>query len=191
MNPEIKVELQVPDLWYDFYARVLPGTAFIAALRYVVLGTTSTPSVTEIIAILWMGYFSALLTQPLASRLTGWIERLAKTIAGEPDRLYIRRVQEVLGSDSRKAMILSKMHGEVAFFVQLGLLTLLTLLAESLAPSPRHPLGARALLFGALACAVLALDVAHRRLQRARDYSAVQPTPAAQPPAALAESAGS
>src|SRR5260221_584409 len=46
------------------------------------VGNYSVPSATEMAAILGIGYFSALLTQPVASRVCERIERLAESLAG-------------------------------------------------------------------------------------------------------------
>lgn len=170
MGADLKTELTVPDLWFDLYARALPGSAFVGVARCALLGNCTVPSATEMLALLAVGYFAALLSQPLASRLCGWIERLAERLAGNRDRLFVRRTQELLGSESRRSMIISKMHGEVTFFVQLAVLSVAYYCLERWSTAPVSHLG-YALWICSGAFLVCALEVAHRRYQRAADYS--------------------
>lgn len=124
MSNGINAELKVPDLWYDFYARILPGSAFVAVVRLTIIKNFLVPDFHEIFIIALAGYFCALLTQPLSSRIAiyieGYIEKRKSPNKG--DRLFVRRVQAKLGRTSRESMILSKMHGEIVFFIQLFVL---------------------------------------------------------------------
>ena len=43
MSPSIQTELKIPDLWYDFYTRLIPGTAFIASTRILFLNSCKLP----------------------------------------------------------------------------------------------------------------------------------------------------
>jgi len=170
MNGELKTELRIPDLWYDFYARVLPGAAFVAALKVLVFHNQAIPEVREIVLLIFAGYFCALMTQPVASRLTGRIEDTVELYeAPNKDRLYIRKVQAKLGRTSRESMILSKMHGEVVFFIQLFVLGTLFLIIQ-LVRCSTEMLGWN--IVAVLAFILAALEVASRRLKRAIDYNA-------------------
>jgi hypothetical protein len=164
---EIKKELQIPDLWFDFYARLVPGVAFASALRFFVLFDKSVPSWNEIAGIAAGGFFCALLTQAVASRLTGKIESMVERLK-KVDELHIATIQRMLGSSSRKAMILSKMHGEVTCFVQLGILSVIFLLisiVKNLGWHVQTGVGVLILLsFGS------AFEVADRRLKKALRY---------------------
>jgi hypothetical protein len=166
MGADVKADLHIPDLWFDFYARLLPGVAFVGAIRCFLLGNVALPSWTEIFVLLGLGYFVALLTQPIGSRSAGWIERLAELSHGVKEKLFIRRVQKALGPDSNQSMILFKMHGEVTFFVQLGWLSLVYWLVQQFADRPVMLLKCYPLLFAAV-CGMLAFEVALRRLERA------------------------
>jgi hypothetical protein len=84
MGDGFNAELKVPDLWYDFYARLLPGTAFVGCVRFFVFGKNGVASTIEALAILGIGYFSAMLTQPLASELTLGIHWLTERLHGIP-----------------------------------------------------------------------------------------------------------
>ena len=159
MSGELKADLQIPDLWYDFYARLLPGAVFVVAIRCYVFNNTTLPGAGEMFVLAAAGYLSGLLTQPLASRLTGAIERFAAWHRSK-ERHYIGTVQQRLGESSRKSMILSKMHGEVAFFAQLGILSVVFGLLERAQYIP--------FILAPFALAA-AFEVALRRLQRAMD----------------------
>jgi len=150
---------------------LLPGTAFAFAVRLFLFDQKNLPTLSELAVLALAGYFSALLTQPIASRIVGWIEDWAeRKMAG--DLLYIRKVQEQLGSSSRRAMILSKMHGEVTFFVQLGVLSLLFLAVNALSAAGYAPCPWWALLIFVVAAGD-AVDVAFRRVKRARNERSV------------------
>jgi hypothetical protein len=109
---DIKVELNIPDLWYDFYARLLPGAIFVAAIYFLWPDAPSWPTALQTVMLLAAGYVSALVSQPVASELTWGIEWL---VAGMK-HLYVERIaQNVTPHESQ---ILSKMHSEVTFFTQ-------------------------------------------------------------------------
>lgn len=125
MSPDIKTELHIPDLWYDFFARLLPGITFISALRLLVFSNKTFPDFAEMIALVFAGYISALITQPLSSWITGLIQsKFGRLPSGEQDRvIFIRKIQQNLGESSRQTLVLSKMHAESTFFVQLAVLS--------------------------------------------------------------------
>lgn len=164
MEHGVTTELKVPDLWFDFYARLLPGSAAVAAFRFLVLKKHDVPELREMALWAFGGYLIALLCQPLSSRITGWIEDKV-----EKRRNRIREIQAKLGRDSREAMILSKMHGEVTFFTQLAVLALVLAAIQAI----ERPYGVPGLLWNLL-FAVLSIggarEVAGRRFQRAKDY---------------------
>lgn len=160
-------ELKVPDLWYDVYARLIPGTAFVGLSRLLILGKLDVPSATEVGILAAMGYAVALLTQPFASRLAGGVERLAEQ-RRKVNRHHVRKIQATLGRGSREAMIISKMHGEVVLFCQLFLLAIVFVVVQLV----RLPPHGRWLWWNAgfaVFCGIAAIEVATRRLDRALD----------------------
>jgi len=160
-------DLKVPDLWYDLYARLLPGGAFVAVIRVLILSKIDVPSYSELLVLGAAGYFCGLLSQPIASNVARLMERLSEQWK-EKDRLYVRNVQVRLGRGSREAMILSKMHGEVVFFSQLAVLSgAFGVLRWTTGPPPWLAVGANVPCLGFFVCA--ALEVAFRRLKRAID----------------------
>ncbi|MBI3193993.1 MAG: hypothetical protein HYZ34_05915 [Ignavibacteriae bacterium] len=171
MGTEIKSELKIPDLWYDFYARIIPGTAFTACVRVGILGYVNTPSFEEMVILVAIGYFVALLTQPISSRITKIIEDVMLTLAKRPKEFF-RTVQKSLGNSSRQVLILSKMHSEATFFIQLSNLSLVYLALEKLHGAPRISTGYGTVI-ATLIFALFAFEVTGRRIRRANDYDKV------------------
>ncbi len=148
-------ELNIPDIWYDFYARLLPGTAFALATRYVLLNIQTVPTATELFIFLGIGYFLGLITQPLASRSRYALEDLARIPRKIEDKFFIRKVQKKFEPDSRISMTISKMGGEITFFVQVGLFFIIYFFAESFATDPLLRLNYWAFFFAMVAFLVL------------------------------------
>jgi len=161
---DLRTELQIPDLWFDFYARLVPGTAFVAATRVWILGQTSMPGGVEAMVLAALGYLVGLVFQPLSSRLTAWVEELVARLHGK-DEGFVTRVTLCLGTTSRWSMILGKMHGETTMYMQFALLTLtFRVLAE--APSSNASAGSFSLWAAAL-FVLFVFEVADRQMQRA------------------------
>lgn len=119
MSTSIEAKLNIPDLWYDFYARFLPGLAFVAALYYFLIDVPKMPDGNMIIVGIFAGYLTGLITQPISSRLAGWIHRIVASVHHE-DPLYVDYAKKQF--DNRHSMIISKMHGETVFFIQCAIL---------------------------------------------------------------------
>jgi hypothetical protein len=121
---DIKVELNIPDLWYDFYARLLPGAIFVAAIYILWPGDHSLPTALPTVMLLAAGYVSALVSQPIASELSLGIEwGVAKM-----KHFHVERIAQKL--TPHESQILSKMHGEVTFFTQCFVLSFVVLLLQ-------------------------------------------------------------
>lgn len=122
MATEIKTELNIVDLWYDFYARFLPGFVFLVVLF--LCGLFGDPQITIflniniIILIFIFSLVIGLCTQPLASRIVNYIEQ---SVDSSPQKYFIRQIQKVIGFDQTPSRILDKMHGETAFFAQIAI----------------------------------------------------------------------
>lgn len=157
---EIKAELKIPDLWYDFYARLLPGGVFVAAIFILWPGIPSWPTLLQTVILVAVGYVSALVSQPLSSPLSHLIHWL---VAGRK-RYYVESIAKKL--NLHEASILDKMHGEVTFFTQCFVLTRALLIAQLV---PRFELEQERCLTSVAAIVFLALAVitAIRRKWRA------------------------
>ena len=165
MSPKVNTELKIPDLWFDIYARFLPGAGFIAALYYMAGGTRNITTL-EVIMLIFVGYLAALVIQPISSEITSKLhDYVAKH--NHLHRLYVR----VITKKHDPKRILSKMHGETTFFAQASLLSLILFILQVLPVfwlsygniPPLMTLAASIWLFF---CAFM---VAGRRLKRAID----------------------
>jgi hypothetical protein len=164
MDPKIITELKIPDLWYDFYARFLPGTLFVASLYILWPGDASIPSGWMGAIIAFGGYIAGLLLQPLSSELTGLLHDLmAHLVTG--DKYYVRKQKHL---DPRR--ILSKMHGETTFFVQCfimsSVLIILQMISSLNLESSTGTIIAN--IFFIVYVLLMAVDMAWRRVRRAK-----------------------
>lgn len=174
MSNGVHAELHIPDLWYDFYARFLPGTAFIASIRLIIVKNWKFPdTLVELILLAFAGYLAAFVTQPLSSRLARWIEEKA---AGhrKKDRVYILKVQRQLSAKAKdkESSLISKMHGEIVFFIQLFHLSIV-LLALQIYFQPFGCIGIFWSLLSTIIFFIEAWEISFRRLTRAIDYESV------------------
>lgn len=164
MTTQLNADLKIPDLWFDFYARFLPGTIFVAALYILWPGDLSIPS-GWLAAILALGAFIVgLLIQPLSSELTGILHSvMAWMVTGE--RYYVRKRGRL-----DPLRILSKMHGETTFFVQCFFLSAIMLTLQKIPSFHLESTGNTVtanVLFLPFAL-VMAVDVSWRRVRRAQ-----------------------
>lgn len=71
-----------------------------------------------------MGYISALITQPLSSRLVIVFESAFGTCQKRPKdqsrSQFIKYVQKQLGEEKRMSLVISKMKAEINFFIQMS-----------------------------------------------------------------------
>jgi hypothetical protein len=173
MSVDVQAELKIPDMWYDFYARFVPGAAFTTALYGLAQQNPALPTVRALVLLGLASYLAAFTTQPFSSRITGLLHWLAAKVHKE-DKLFVTRVAKKL-PDERP--VLDKMHAEVTCFVQLAVLTLALWLVRCF----WHPVSAAWLgsvstwWFLGVGCGfmVLAAETADRRVVRARDRTAV------------------
>ena len=170
MSVNFETKLDIPDLWFDFYARFLPGVTFVGAARVTVLENFEVPNAAEIIVIAFLGFVCALVTQPLSSLITKCLERkVSRWKAPGKDCLYVRKVQEkLIGLErNRQSMIISKMHGETTFFIQMFVLNLVLLFLEIGKGYFKDLLKIHSILL--VIFLLCALEVAARRVKRAND----------------------
>jgi hypothetical protein len=67
MSIALTTEKLIPDLHWDFFARLLPGVVFIILYRYLILGLENVPSnIIEIVCLIFLGFVASLITQPIA-----------------------------------------------------------------------------------------------------------------------------
>jgi hypothetical protein len=165
MGADIKADLQIPDLWYDFYARLLPGSLFVLGLRYFCFSIKSLPSISDFVVLMIFGFICGLFSQPIASKLTWIVDRLAEKSSGITDEFFIRKLQARLKPDSNSARVLGKMHGEIIFFVQIFFLSIVLFIWARWGCQSKIPFS---FLILPVISAVYAIDMAFKRIERAR-----------------------
>jgi hypothetical protein len=169
-------DARVPDLWYDLYSRVIPGSLFVAALRWLVIGDPADMSAAGMLWIVALGFVCGFFMQPVGSMLARIVERKR-----DPNQL-VDAAQKKLIRESRQSMILSKMHGEVSLCCQSAAFGVLLLVLYSIArfapPAGLDwdPAASANLVIPFFAAATLwslgaAFDFASRRLEKANRYS--------------------
>jgi len=70
-----KVIEGLPDVWFDWYARLVPGALGVAAFAYASGKLNAIPSAGETLSILVLGYLVGHLLQPIVGSLTKAVER--------------------------------------------------------------------------------------------------------------------
>jgi len=164
----LKTKLKIPDLWFDVYARLLPGTAFVAAIRVLLLGNVEVPNGKELFVLAFAGYLFALITQPISSRLARLVWYLADKVTSE-EVGYVDKVKQKLGRSTRESLILSKMHGEVTFFCQLSVLSVVYQVIQLTYRSTQQPWNPCCIVITFVFVA-FAFEVATRCVDKAKKY---------------------
>jgi len=175
MSPDIQANLEIPDIWFDFLARFLPGVSFVTMVWFVFLKKPAPTGLEAILGVIFAGYVAGLITSPPASRIARIIEsRAGKLPKGEEDRVkFIRRVQAKLSYSSRQTLLIGKMHAEVVFFVQLAIFSLLLIVVELYKGISFYPIIAVTIILLPIFF-LEAYEVASRRFERARgEYEAL------------------
>ena len=165
----IKTELKIVDLWYDFYARFLPGTIFISLIRWVMLRIDNVPSGEEIFVFIGAGYAAGLIIQPISSLLVDFLE----SIVERNEKNFVKKVRLTKGIPDTESKVLSKMHGETTFYTQLSVLSLVYFLLQIIFPT----IVKYSLNIWPLACMIIFIGFAYisskRRFSRAVDIERI------------------
>ena len=163
----IKTKLEIPDLWFDFYARFLPGITFVAIVRLIILQKTTLPQTREFFVLIFAGYVCAFFVQPFSSRITLCLEKAVICMKGL-DKDYVRKIQLKIGTSNRQSMILSKMHGETTAFIQFFMLGAVFFLLQLLFTEPVNRLFLAVNFIFLIIFIISSCEVATRRIARAK-----------------------
>jgi hypothetical protein len=71
-----KVIENLPDAWFDWYARLLPGSLGVVTFAYASGKLNAIPDAGQTFSLLMLGYLGGHLLQPLVGFLTKCLERL-------------------------------------------------------------------------------------------------------------------
>jgi len=113
------VASKIPDVWYDLYVRLIPGTIFIYAILFVV---DRFPSIDSIVSAVWcliVGYIFGFIINPIASFAAYRIESL---VGQEKER---NKVRPVFPAENREMLVLSKQHAETVGMIACSIFTIL------------------------------------------------------------------
>jgi len=164
MSANINADLKIPDLWYDFYARFLPGVLFVAALYILWPGSLSMPSGWSVSILAFAGYIAGLTVQPISSEITGLFHgNIAQRVTGDKDYVYRQNHLDPI-------RILSKMHGETTFFIQCTILGILFLILQNIPAIQlkRNHVTVVINVIVIIFASLMAADTAWRRVKRAK-----------------------
>jgi hypothetical protein len=162
MSANLNAELKVPDLWYDFYARFLPGALFVAIIYVLWPGRLTTPSGGEVAVLALASLIAGLVAQPVSSEITGEIHRrIALRVVHDED--YIDKQKPL---DPRR--ILGKMHAETTFFIQCAVLGFVLLLLQLFVTLESNWRTILCNLIAVVVFLVLGGDMSWRRVRRAQ-----------------------
>jgi hypothetical protein len=169
MSPEITTELKIPDLWFDFYARFLPGTLFVSAVYLLYPGHATIPSGWLIAILALAGYCIGLLVQPISSEVVGLLHGVI-SMAATGDWDFVRKQKHL-----DPLRILSKMHGETTFFVQCFVLSIMLLILQKMSSFHLEstPKTINATVLFLIFAIVMAADFAWRRVRRAKSLKKI------------------
>jgi len=108
-----QASLEIPDLWFDFYVRFLPGITFIGILGFIIYGSFSV--IYTNFAVFFIGsYLAGLLLNPISS----WIANKMDYRLDEDGNLRDELLHNT-NLNSHEVGVIHKMRGEVLFFIQM------------------------------------------------------------------------
>lgn len=101
-----KVIESLPDVWFDWYARLLPGSLGVVAFAYASGKLNAIPAAGETFSILMLGYLVGHLLQPMVGFLTKPVERWHGK-----EEIY-KRAKQDKNSNQESLKKVSKAHAE-------------------------------------------------------------------------------
>lgn len=161
-----KVFEKIPDVWFDIYARLIPGFIFVLALKVSVFSDPTVPAWDQLLFLLILGYALGHIIQPIASVLSRTLE--FRVFDREKN---IDKCKKHFAADSRQARLLSKQHAECTCFTSLLVFTILLItmfrISDYQGLSPYQP---KIELLAILYFSVCSLLRAHAVASRAKKY---------------------
>ena len=117
-----KLASHIPDIWFDLYGRLIPGTIGTVIFLYGAGHYTTIPTLSDTLVILIVGYLVGHFSQPLASFFVKKVEGLYKN-----EKKYAKAPAQLRN-------VISKAHAEAVGFFNCFLLSIanLILLPKSL-----------------------------------------------------------
>lgn len=125
MSSALKTEISIPDNWYDFYTRLLPGTYFIAVIRVANFNRIDFPDLYELLVLLGASYLLGFIVQPFSLMIFELIKKRVKVANYKSGDDFVNEIKHRLGRENRDSLILSKMHAEALFYLQCSIFSLI------------------------------------------------------------------
>ncbi|MFT5730784.1 MAG: p-aminobenzoyl-glutamate transporter AbgT [Desulforhopalus sp.] len=120
----------IPDIWYDFYARFIPGFTAIVTFNFLHSQNIKSPKIEVLVYYIILGYIIGHIIQPSSAKI-------ARKIQYEKydNEENIKNCRENIDASTREAKLLSKQHSECVCFVSLSILTALFIVALIVVPN--------------------------------------------------------
>lgn len=113
---------RMPDIWYDIYAKIFPGSYFVCAFILILKPQIGDFHFSLLAGLIFAGYF-------LGHFMTTYTSLLAKFLQSWfLDASTVEKVRATLPRNSRDSLLISKKHAECSGYASALLFTLLLLL---------------------------------------------------------------
>lgn len=113
------VASKIPDVWYDLYVRLIPGSVFVASVLFVFGAFPSIDSVASAVWILIAGYVFGFLLQPISAFAARRIEEWSGQVEARD------KIRAVYPANHRETLVLSKQHAETVGMMGCAMFTAL------------------------------------------------------------------
>jgi len=120
---------KLPDIWFDWYARLLPGCFGVALYLYLSSEIPSTPTTPHVFLFLFFGYGLGHILQPLSSCLVKYWE---KKRFGNEEKYERAKADDSVSESSRNKV--SKAHAEANSMLSFALALILNMVHFWLSP---------------------------------------------------------
>ena len=107
-----KLTDHIPDVWFDFYARLLPGT-YVALIVFYSPLRIHAPEKRGVLLLLFAAYIVGYMLQPIGSFLSRSIEKLSIT---ETERTRYYQIEQNADNLSRGMLLVQKAWSESVCF---------------------------------------------------------------------------
>lgn len=121
-----KIFEQIPDLWFDLYARLIPGFFFVLTICFLYFDTKLAD---QLLFLFVLSYVAGHIVQPAASLVARLFEYRIFDRNGN-----IKKCRERFDAGSRESRLLSKQHAECACFASLSILTAVLFVIKGVEP---------------------------------------------------------
>lgn len=159
------IAAQIPDVWFDVYARFIPGFIFFVAAHELIEPVLVQPLSNHVTFTILFSYCIGHVIQPVTSRISRWLE-----YTRYKGKEAIEACREAFPADARESRLLSKQHAECASFTALSLLSIIFVLLYACRHGAMLDATIRIAFASILYCAISACSRAKAVGDRANKY---------------------